>query len=105
MQKLVYYQMRILAILLLLIISGIIVCSYIFVPSNLAVSLSDFYKQYWYLLTKLFAIAAIFLLFAYSVEREWLATSWPQRLLAFCLVALFIKEFVQLIDIADLLLA
>lgn len=105
MQKLVYYQMRISAILLLLIVSSAIIYSYIRIPSILAISLSDFYKEYWYLLTKLFAIAAIFLLFAYSVEREWMATSWPQRVIAFSLIALFIKEFVELIDVVGLLLA
>ncbi len=68
-------------------------------------TISEFYKEYWYLLTKLFALAAIFILFAYSVERDWLATSWLQRLIAFVLIALFIKEFIKLINIADLLLA
>jgi len=97
--------MRILSVLLLLIVSGAIIFSYLFIPSHVSLSVAEFYRHYWYLLTKLFGISAIFLLFAYSVERDWMATNWLQRVIAFCLIAIFVKEFVQLVDSVGLLLA
>jgi hypothetical protein len=105
MQRLVYYKLRILALTLLILISSVIVYSYLFLPANVAITISDFYKAYWYLLTKLFIVTAVFLLFAYSVERDWLAISWQQWLVAAGLLMFFTLEFIRLINTAGLLLA
>jgi len=102
MQWFVTHQMRLLAILFIAVVSITIILSYTLIPTTTAVSLADFYRQYWQVLTRLFVIAAVFMILAYSVEQSWLRITWTQRAAALVLIAGFVAESIQLIQIAEL---
>lgn len=105
MPKLVVNYMRPTAVTLFALVTVAIVISFFSIPKVYSITLSDFYCHYWHLLTELFVIATLFLVFAFYVERRWLAVHWIQHSIAILFMSLFIREGFILLRVADTFLA
>lgn len=105
MPKLVVNYMRPTAVTLFTLVTVAIVISFFCIPKIYSITLSDFYHQYWHLLTELFVVATLFLMFAFYVERKWPAVHWVQHSTAILFVAIFVRESFVLLRITDTFLA
>lgn len=105
MPKLVINYMRLVAGFFFLSISLVIMGSYFLIPEVFSITLADFYQQYWKLLTILFVIATIFLVYAFWVERKTMIVSWFHHLLAVIMIGGLFSGAATLMGIADTFLA
>lgn len=106
MQKLVLNYMRPMAVLLLILVSTAIILSYYFIPQVLAITLIDFYHRYWRVLTVLFVISCLFLIYAFYIDHAtWLRRNWMQHVIAVALLVWLIRELWVLINVSDILFA
>lgn len=97
--------MRPVAVLLLVLVSIAIVCSFFFVPKIFAISLPYFYHQFWHRLTLLFAIATVFLGFAFYTERSAFSRYWIWHIIAVLLIGWFADELILFIRAGSIFFA
>ena len=102
MPKLIVNYMRPMAVVLFILATVVITVSYFFIPKVYAIVLTEFYRQYWHLLTFLFLIAVLFLGLAFYLEHGLSsATRWIQHCAALILIGLFVRVVFMLTHIVE----
>jgi len=94
--------MRLVAVALFILATVTIAASYFLIPKVYAIILTDFYRQYWHLLTLLFLITLLFLSLAFYLEHgAFSAARWMQHGVALILIGLFIRVTFMLVHVAE----